>query len=55
MVVSTFVRKTYLVLPKPIRVAVRFAWPKRAQVEKTSLVDTVDALGNAVFQHLWKD
>lgn len=55
MVVSTFVRKTYLVLPKPIRIAVRFALPKREKVEKTNWVETMDQLGNAVFRNLWND
>ena len=57
MVISTFMRRTYLVLPKPMKRAIRFALPKRALREKStgaSFVDQMDELGNAVFSPMWK-
>ena len=52
MVVTTFMRRTYLVLPKPMKRVVRFALPKRT--ERASFVDQMDDLGNAVFLPMWK-
>lgn len=52
MVVPTFMRRTYMVLPKPVKRVVRFALPKRAH--KASFVDQMDELGNAVFSPMWK-
>ena len=63
MVVNTFVRKTYLVLPRPVRKAVRFALPagwvkfmnRSNDSTRESIIDSVDAIGNSVFRHLWND
>jgi hypothetical protein len=57
MVVPTFMRRTYLVLPKPVKRVVRFALPKRDLRVKSaglSFVDQMDELGNAVFSPMWK-
>jgi hypothetical protein len=57
MVIPTFMRRTYLVLPKPMKRAIRFALPNRALREKStgvSFVDQMEELGNAVFSPIWK-
>jgi hypothetical protein len=60
MVVSSFVRKTYLILPKPIRLAVRFALPKRAPraakvAKRESALSQFEAVSKHTFDLLWKE
>jgi hypothetical protein len=62
MVVPSFVRKTYLVLPSPLKTVIRVALPRhfrvsRPQTDKAnpSLLKQVDRLGDTVFGPLWKE
>jgi len=58
MVVNTFLRRTYFVLPTPIRRAIKFALPKRVKAEakpKQSFLADIDAMSEAVFGPLWKE
>lgn len=67
MVVNTFLRRTYLVLPTPIRRAVRSAMSKRENMPampkssedsprpKQSFLEGIDEMSNAVFGPLWKE
>ena len=67
LVVNTFLRRTYLVLPPPIRRAVRSAMNKRdnakampSKREQTSrpqqsFLADIDEMSNAVFGPLWKE
>lgn len=58
MVVNTFLRKTYVVLPTPIRRAIKFALPKKAQSEvkpKRSFLEDIDAMADSVLGPLWKE
>lgn len=57
MVVPTFMRRTYMVLPKPMKRVLRFALPKptlRVKSKGASFMDQMDELGNAVFSPMWK-
>ncbi|MEI8282250.1 MAG: hypothetical protein WCG75_07590 [Armatimonadota bacterium] len=67
MVVSTFIRRTSVVLPTPIRRAVRAALNRRANaapmpissspkpIKRQSFLDDIDEMSNAVFGPLWKE
>lgn len=58
MVVNTFLRRTFFVLPTPIRRAIRFALPKRTKAEakpKQSFLADVEGIADAVFGPLWKE
>jgi hypothetical protein len=58
LVVNTFLRRTFFVLPSPIQRAVRFALPKRNKAEakpKQSFMADIDMMADAVFGPLWKE
>ncbi len=59
MVVNTFLRRTYVVLPSPIRRAIKFAMPKKSVKSepkpKRSFLEDIDALADSVLGPLWKE
>lgn len=58
MVVNTFLRRTFVVLPTPIRRAIKFALPKKVKAEKKNkrnFLDEIDAMANSVLGPLWKE
>lgn len=59
MVVPSFVRKTYLVLPKPVKRVVRVAMPTfRANTTpkaEKSFLATFDAVADRTFAPVWKE
>lgn len=57
MVIPTFMRRTYLVLPKPVKRMVRFARPKlglRSKSDSEGFVDQMNNIADAVFAPVWK-
>ena len=58
MVVNTFLRRTFIVLPTPIRRAIKFALPKMAKSDmkpKSSFLEDVDAIADSIFKPLWRE
>lgn len=59
MVVNTFLQRTFVVLPKPVRRVIKLALPSKAKsaekMPKRSFLDDMDNLANSVLGPLWKE
>lgn len=55
MVVTQSMRRTFAVLPKPIKLAVKFVLPKRNRAPKVSLIEQVESMGAVLIAPLTQD